>query len=154
MSQLSFEKLYTELRPYIQKSKTRFRDPISVEKQVAAILYYFAYKGRMRKVANSFGIGKSKVSKIIRHAAQAISKYLGSKYIVLPTNEKDIEEMVSNFYNSHGFPQCVGAVDGTHEGVKRPSLNASDFISRKGKYKLNIQAAADYNYSFFDVVKK
>ena len=36
----------------------------------------------------------------------------------LPTNKKDIEEMASNFYNSHGFPQCIGAVDGTHVGVK------------------------------------
>ena len=46
-------------------------------------------------------------------------------YIVLPTNGKDIKEMASNFYNSHGFPQCIGAVDGTHVGVKGPSLNAS-----------------------------
>ena len=154
MSQESFGKLCTELRPYILKNKTRFRDRISVEKQVAATLYYLADESRMRKVANSFGIGKSTVSEIIRRVTQAISKCLGNKYIVLPTNEKDIEEMVSNFYNSHGFPQCSGAVDGTHVGVKRPSLNASDFINRKGKYTLSIQAAADYNYCFFDVVIK
>ena len=106
-SQESFEKLCTELRPYIQKNKTRFHDPISVEKQVAATLYYLADEDRMWKVANSFGIGKSTVSKIIRLATQAISKYLGSKYIVLPTNEKDIEEMALNFYNSYSFPQCT-----------------------------------------------
>ena len=154
MSQESFEKLCTGLRPCIQKNKNRFRDPISVEKQVSATLYYFADEGRMRKVANSFGIGKSTVSKIIGSVTDAVSNYLGSKYIVLRTNEKDIEEMTSNFYNSHGFPQCIGAVDGTHVGVKRPSLNANDFINRKRKYTLNIQAAADYNDCFFDVVIK
>ena len=36
----------------------------------------------------------------------------------LPTNKKDIEEMASNFYNSHGFSQCICAVDGTYVGVK------------------------------------
>ena len=82
MSQESFEKLCTELRPYIQKNKTRFRDPITVEKQVAATLYYLADEGRMWKVANSFGIGKSKVSKIIRRVTQAIAKYLGGEYIM------------------------------------------------------------------------
>ena len=61
-SQESFEKLCTELRPYIQKNKTRFRDPISVEKQVATTLYYLADEDRMRKVANSFG--NSTVSKL------------------------------------------------------------------------------------------
>ena len=89
---------------------------------MSATLYYFADEGRMRKVANSFGIGKTTVSKIIRRVTQAISKYLGSKFIVLPTNEKDIEEMTSNFYNSHGFPQFIGAVDGTHVGVKSHHL--------------------------------
>ena len=111
MSQESFEKLWTELRPYIQKNKTRFRDPISVEKQVAATLYYLADEVRRRKVARTFGIEKSTVSEIIRRATQAVSKCLGGKYIVLRTNEKDIEEMESNFYNSHGFSQCIGAVD-------------------------------------------
>ena len=39
--------------------------------------------------------------------------------------------MASNFYNSHGFPQCIGAVDGTHVGVKGPSLNASYLLIGK-----------------------
>ena len=64
---------------------------------MAATLYYLADEGRMRKIANSFGIGKLTVSKIIRSVTQAIPNYLGSKHIVLPTNEKDIEEMASNF---------------------------------------------------------
>ena len=62
--------------------------------------------------------------------------------------------MASNFHNSHGFPQCIGAVNGTHLRDKRQSLNASDFINRKGKQTLNIQASADYSYCFFDVAIK
>ena len=93
-----------------------------MEKQVAAA-YYFADEGRMRKVVNSFGIGKSTVSKIIRHIL-ASSKYLEGKYIFLHTNEKDIEEMASNFStmvsNKHGFQQWVSVLDGTHVGVKSP----------------------------------
>ena len=43
-----FEKLCTEMRPYIQKNKSRLRDPISVEKQMAARLYYLVDEGRMQ----------------------------------------------------------------------------------------------------------
>ena len=46
MPQESFEKLCTELISYIRRNK-RFRDPISVEKQVAAALYYLADEGSM-----------------------------------------------------------------------------------------------------------
>ena len=60
-----FEELWTEVRSYIQKNKTRFLDLILVEKEVAAMLYYLVDEWRMRKMANSFGIAKSTVSKII-----------------------------------------------------------------------------------------
>ena len=55
---------------------------------MVATLYYLADEGRMRKLSNFFGIEKLTVSKIIRRVTQAISKY-----IVLPTDEKDIEKM-------------------------------------------------------------
>ena len=66
MPQEIFEKLCIKLRPSIQKNKG-FRDPVSVEKQVVAALYYLADEGRMRIVANSYGIEKWTISKIIRH---------------------------------------------------------------------------------------
>ena len=40
--------------------------PLSVEKRVAVTLHYLADEGRMRKVANAFGIGKSTVLKLVR----------------------------------------------------------------------------------------
>ena len=40
--------------------------------------------------------------------------------------------------------------DGTHVGVKRPSLKAGDFINKNIKFTLTIQAAADNNYCFFE----
>ena len=75
MSQRSFYILCEDLRPYIQKETTRFRKPISVEKQVASTLYYLSDVGRLRKIANAFGIGKSTTSRIIRRVTQAISKF-------------------------------------------------------------------------------
>ena len=40
--------------------------PLSVEKRVGVPLYYLADEGRMRKVANAFGVGKSTVLKLVR----------------------------------------------------------------------------------------
>ena len=49
---------------YIQKNKG-FRDPILKAMQVGAAIYYLAHEGRTRKVANSFGIRKLTILKII-----------------------------------------------------------------------------------------
>ena len=80
---------------------------------------------------------------------------MAPKYIRLPETEEEVQEMAVGFYERHGFPQCLGAVDGTHIGIKRPTVtSSSDFINRKGNYTLNCQAIADYSYKFFDVVIK
>ena len=106
-----------------------------MKKQVTTTLHYLAGKDRMHKIANYFGTGKSTALKFIRRVTQAMS----SSSYVSPTNKNDIEDMTSNFYNSHDFPQCIVRVNGTHVGVKRSSLNTSYFIYKKGKCTLNIQ---------------
>ena len=73
----------------------------------------------------------------------------------MPSTEKRAQETVGQFYERHGFPQCLGAVDGTHIAIKRPSVTfSSHFVNRKGHFILNCQAAADYSYRIFDVVIK
>ena len=52
MSKELLYKLCNELRIYLEKQKTQFRDLISVEKQVACTFYYLADEGRLHKAPN------------------------------------------------------------------------------------------------------
>ena len=88
----------------------------------------------MRKVSNSFGIGKRTVSKIVRKVTGIISKQLGSKYIKLPKAEEEVKDHAGKFYQKYGFPQCIGAVDGTHIQIKRPKEISTYFINRKSNF--------------------
>ena len=136
------------------KKSTRSREPIPVEKQVAVTLYYLADEGRMRKVSNSLGIGKSTVSKIGRKVTGIISKQLESKNIKLPKSEEEVKDHAAKFYQKYGFPQCIGAVDGTHIQIKRPKENSTDFINRKSNFTLNCQGTVGHDYCFIDVLIK
>ena len=150
----SFYILSDELQPYIMKNTTQMRKPIDVEKQVAVVLYYLVDEGCMRKTSKAFGIAKSTVFKIIYRVTKAIDIYLGLKLIKLPITEEEVTESCRLFFEKHGFPQCIGAIDGTDILMKRPSDNSGAYINRKGRYSLNIQAVADHNYCFIDVVIK
>ena len=134
MSRETFQVLCAELHPYIFKNDTRFRNVVPVDKQIAATLYYLSDDGRMRKVANAFGIGKSTVSVIIRRVTKAISVHLALKYIQIISTEKEVQE-VGQFYERHSISQCLVAIDGTHIAIRRPSVTfSSDFVNRKGHF--------------------
>ena len=104
--------------------------------QVAITLYYLSDKGRYRKVANAFGIGRSTVSTIIREVTELIACKLGPKLIKFPSTTEEVDKSVNLFYKQHGFPQCLGAIDGTQVNIKQPLENHIDYVNRKGNTAL------------------
>ena len=146
MSKDSIVALSEELRPYIEGIITNMRAPVGVLKKVACTLYYLSDEGRLRKTTNAFGLSRPTVSVIVRQTCKAITVHLGPKYIQLPFTVPETEELVSGFLRDHGMPQCLGAVDGTHVDIKQPAVNAMDYINRKHRFSLNVQAVCDHKY--------
>ena len=124
MSAKSFEELFQLIGPSIVKQNTRFRNAVPVEKKTACRLYYLSDEGRTSKIAKAFSLGKLTVSNVIREVCKSISKYLKC-LIKLPNTINEVNEMVSKFYLAHRFPQCFGAVDGSHVNIKKPKTNTN-----------------------------
>ena len=154
MSEASFYMLCEELRPYLTKQTTKLQKPVSAETQVVVTMYYSGDEFIIRKVSNSFGLGKATVSKVIRHVTSVISEKFVPKHIVLPKMKEEVEDYARNFYNRYGFPQCISAVDGAHIKIKRPVNNPTDYVNRKGNFTLNRGETVGCNCCFFDVLIK
>ena len=50
---------------------------------------------------------------IIKQVCSATTKILTPRYIRIPAGDS-LQEVVHGFEHKWGFPQCAGAIDGTH----------------------------------------
>ena len=50
--------------------------------------------------------------------------------------------MVSEFYLSRGFPQCLSVVDESYVNIKKTKTIANDYMNQKGQSLFDVQAAA------------
>lgn len=73
-----------------------------------------------------------------------------AKYVGIPS-EEHLQDIIDGFEQRLGFPQVVGAIDGTHIPIIKPRESASDYYNRKGYYSIITQAVVDYRGVFIDV---
>lgn len=86
MTRETFQLVCSELRPYIERQNTRFRQPISVEARVAVTVWKLATNVEYRTIAALFGIGHSTVGEIVLDTCDAIVFFLLPKYVRVPQN--------------------------------------------------------------------
>ena len=52
----------------------------------------------------------------------------------------EVKKLVIDFLETNGFPQCMGAIGGTHIKIKEKNEHCSDYINRKSYYSINVPA--------------
>lgn len=97
----------------IKKSDTVMRKSCLVEKRVGIALWFLSFGIDYRTIGHLLGILKSLVCLVVREFRHSVRKVLLPKYIKFPEGD-DLKVVVGGFIHKYGFPQCVGAIDGSH----------------------------------------
>ena len=87
---------------------------------------------------------------IVKDVCQAIVQLLLPKYIQIPTGDR-LKAIVDGFESKWGFPQCVGAIDGSHIPIVSPLEYPADYHNRKGWHSIILQGVVDYEYRFWNI---
>lgn len=66
-------------------------------------------------------------------------------------NETEFRVIVQGFRENWGFPQCGGAIDGTHIDIIAPADNPADYYNRKGSYSIILLGVVDDRFKFWDI---
>lgn len=94
-----------------------------------------------RSICVKFGVGKATAFRAVRRVTCALH-CLAPRFIQWP---KDVvaADIMEYFKNTCGFPNVIGAIDGTHIKIRAPPINAASYINRKGFSSLNVQLVCD-----------
>ena len=97
-----------------------------------------------------FGLGRSTVGQIVVETCHEMATHLLTEFVKIPSEDK-LKDIVDGFESFWGFPQAVGAIDGSHIPIIKPAESASDYYNRKGYYSVLIQGLVDHRGIFLDV---
>ncbi|KAI8490525.1 hypothetical protein Bbelb_317930 [Branchiostoma belcheri] len=145
MTKATFLRICDDLEPHLARKNTRMRDAIPVTHRVAVAIYWLASGDLFRTVADLFGLSTPSVSNIVHDFCQVVVENLLPRYLSWPKGET-LRQIVHGFEQRWDFPQCAGAVDGTHVEVKAPSESPTDYFNRKGYHSMVLQAVVDFCY--------
>ena len=148
VNKATFQYFCNELRGRLQRTNV-VREAISVEKRIAITLWRLGTNQDYRSVAHLFGVGTSSVCVIVHEVCKAIVDCLLDKYISIPRGERAME-VIRGFEEVWGFPQCFGAIDGSHIPILAPHGSATEYYNRKGQHSIVLQALVDHNYLFMN----
>ena len=149
VSRATFRYLCNELRTKLQHEST-IRETVLVEKRVAIALWRLGTNVEYRTISHLFGVGISTACNIVHEVCKATVDTLLQRYVKIPVGT-DAMDIVRGFEEKWGFPQCFGAVDGSHIPILPPHDSPTDYYNRKGFHSIVAQALVDHQYRFLNV---
>ena len=146
MRRVTFDRLVNDLRPHIQGQHTHSRQPIGVEKKVVVALFKLMHGVPIPLVADKAALGKSTVYGILRQVCTAISNHFGH-LIAWPVGRR-LSRVTTAFQNKEWFPNCIGAIDGSHVYIAAPpnSIVAADHRNRHKSFSILLQGVTTRVY--------
>ena len=147
MSPPLFRVLLEKCRPYLEKQKTNFREPLPPGLRLAVTLRFLATGISYVSLMYLFRVGTNTISNFIPYTCEVIFHVLRD-YIRLPASEDEWTAVADQFQKRWNFPNCLGAIDGKHCRITAPPMSGSLFYNYKKCFSIVLMAVVDADYKF------
>ncbi|XP_062566936.1 putative nuclease HARBI1 [Saccostrea cucullata] len=134
----------------VQRSTGRSH-ALSTSTQVLVTIRYLSKAAFFSECGDLHGVSRSSVSRAIDSVTRSICNRLNNIHF---PSENEASRTKHEFYQIAGFPNVLGAVDGTLVPITAPKDNESVYVCRKGYHAINVQVVADASLRFTNIVCK
>ncbi|XP_068127391.1 uncharacterized protein [Hyperolius riggenbachi] len=148
----SFDALLDMCHSDLLKQTTTFRNPISPVERLVITLRFLATGNSYTSLHYQFRLGISTIQGIVNSTCRIIWAVLQPRHLKFPSSQK-WQEIADNFWLKHGFPNCIGAIDGKHVRLICPPCSGSKYHNYKKYFSITLLAVvdADYRFTYIDV---
>ncbi len=119
MSKYTFMDICNQMRPLISKHDTRYKKASPIEICISCAMYKLAQGANTLTCSELFAIGWSFVAFVICKVVMAIN-LVCRKLITWPMGDK-MQAVMFDLKTWCGMPNVIGAIDGTHISIAKPS---------------------------------
>ncbi|XP_068235466.1 uncharacterized protein [Palaemon carinicauda] len=135
-----------KLTLHLQKQSTFMREPLQVDSSWLSPFRFLATGNSYQSLQYSFRVEASTICKFIPEVCKAIIAVYNDKVLHCPKTEEDWKEVAARFTSRWNYHNCLGAVDGKHIAIKKPSNAGSYYYNYKGFHSNVLMAVADATY--------
>lgn len=89
-----------------------------------------------RDVADRFHVTISSINRIIHRVTYFLSN-LSPEIIRWPNDDE--KRTNEEQFRANGFPNIIGAIDGSHIKIDKPDNDPDSYLNRKGFYSIQVQ---------------
>ncbi|KAL1423702.1 hypothetical protein MTO96_020863 [Rhipicephalus appendiculatus] len=112
------------------KREHAVREPLEPGERLAITLSYLASGQDIKDVALAYRVGFETARQCIHFCCQVIWKRLKGQFMKVPS-QSDWVEVAQGFGYQWQFPNCLGAVDGSHVFITAPANSGSLYFNYK-----------------------
>ncbi|XP_012543265.1 putative nuclease HARBI1 [Monomorium pharaonis] len=146
MKQRTFNFLLQLLWGDLCKQDRYGRHPKSPEEQLLIAIWFMSTPNSYRCVSDRFDFGTATAWRSVQKVVNALYKKVAT-FIRWPTLEESARSMES-IKRKYGFPNVIGAIDGTHIKIISPRDNSDSYINRKGFHSIQLQIICNEQLQF------
>lgn len=146
-----FQEMVERLTPYLEKKKTFMREPLEVGLKLATTLRFLATGNSYPSLQYSFRVEASTIAKFLPQVCSAIVEVFKDEVLRCPQTTEEWIEVAEKFSSKWNYHNCLGALDGKHIAMKKPSKAGSVYYNYKGFHSIVLMAVADAGYKFLYV---